>query len=477
MLCVFPVCRADVFLLFNLLKWIKQLGGCPGHTALIVADAGMEWDHCSALINAANESFDNSRVITNEQPVAGWIPGSNSLWRTAARYCQIAGVKRWLWLEPDAVPLKPDWAVELELRSNFFPNRYLACLYPSDFLGVGRTMMSGIAVYPTNAILDLPDNDNGAFDVQLSRTVSAVHTPLIQHFWGQPDLPPTFRAAKLPGSPKHVFTLEKLGPDAVVFHRNKDGTLIDLLRAQRGIEVTKPFLVVLPVCLKDVDLLLKCLAWMVQLDGQNRFDCLISHDPSLGPGWLSKVQEAAQRAFRHVTIYEYPRPLRESWPEACNTAFQHAAQHIQQVYKLPWLWFEADCVPLQPNWLDTLWLEYQQCGKPIMGPLIQGVGHMNGTGIYPADFPNISVGAMSAIHEAWDTAMTADIVGMVHDCSRLWCHRWGLVNGVLHPSQGAAPHFASRAAVVQWLPTSAVLYHRCKDGSLIDQLRAMRKLD
>lgn len=42
MLCVLPVCRADVFLLFNLLKWIKQLGGCAGQRALIVADAGLD---------------------------------------------------------------------------------------------------------------------------------------------------------------------------------------------------------------------------------------------------------------------------------------------------------------------------------------------------------------------------------------------------------------------------------------------------
>ena len=481
-MCVFPVCRADIFLLFNLLKWIHQLGDCHGHRAIIVADAGLDWDYCVQAITLAEQSFDHAQLVTNPEPVAGWIPGSNSLFRAAATYCQTQRIPRWLWLEPDAVPLKPGWLDALDKAATENQARYLACVYLCGQGNLPQTMMSGIAVYPANTLDDLPPgNDREAFDVQLSRNVTehaGKHTPLIQNFWGQLGLPPTFRLTKRPADPKHFFTLDKLSPDAVLFHRSKDGTLIDLLRKNLGVPgdlAVKKLLVVLPVCLKDVDLLLKCLAWMTELDGQNQFPCLISHDTSLGSGWLYKITEAAKRAFSEVHENVYPRPFRETWPDACNVAFQSAARNAQTVHNRPWLFHEADCVPLKPNWLDSLWLEYQHCGKPIMGPVIQGAGHMNGTAIYPANFPTVSPDAMNASNSAWDTAMTADIVGQVHDCSRLFCHRWGMVNGSLHPSQGPAAHFSSPLSVQQWLPPDAVLFHRCKDGSLIDQLRAMRK--
>jgi hypothetical protein len=234
-------------------------------------------------------------------------------------------------------------------------------------------------------------------------------------------------------------------------------------------------LVVLPVCSKDSDLMLKCLGWIAQLDGQNPFDCLIAHDSTLGPVRLAPLRAAASRAFRTVQEFTYPRPVRESHPDAANHAFACTARHIAQVLHRPWLWFEADCVPLKPNWLPTLDLEYRNCGQPVMGPGVPDLGHFNGTSIYPADFPALSPRAMSVpLGQAFDTYMTPDLVNRSHDCSRLWCHAWGLVDGRLHPHTGPAPHFSSTLCVDQWLPPDAVIFHRCKDGSLIDQLRAKK---
>jgi hypothetical protein len=214
---------------------------------------------------------------------------------------------------------------------------------------------------------------------------------------------------------------------------------------------------------------------MVELDVQNPFDCLISSDPSLGPVWLLRLRDAAQHAFRKVYEFTYPRPIHETWPDACNVTFSSTAQHIQAELHRPWLWFEADCVPVKPNWLPSLWLEYQNCGQPVMGPVIPEAGHMNGTAIYPANFANLSPRAMCASDVSWDTSMTPDLVGRTHDCSRIFCHRWGMVNGTLHPSQGPPAHFSTPGSVDLWIPPDAVLFHRCKDGSLIDQLRAKKQ--
>jgi hypothetical protein len=476
MTCVLPVHGGDIFLLFNLLRWIKQLGGCPGHSALIVADADLSWPQAKTAVALAGESFDHTEFITNGQAVTGWIAGSNSLWLTAAKHCSTQNIDGWLWLEPDAVPLRAGWLDALEKAYAGTVSDFLACRYSCNRVDCPATMMSGIAVYPDTAFAFFKPVAE-TFDIQLSRTAIdfVEHTPLIQQVWGQQGLPPTFRFTKT-GTPRHAFTLAKFDPEAVLFHRNKDGTLIELLRDQAGLSAPPPLLVVLPVCVKDADLMLKCLDWMVELDGQNQFDCLLSHDPSLGPAWMSRLRAAAQRAFRHVHEFVYPRPVRENWPDAANIAFQSTALHIQAACHQPWFWFEADCVPLQPNWLSSLWLEYRNCGHPIMGPVVPGMGHMNGTAIYPANFANSAPHAMAAGYgTAFDSDMTPDLVGRTHDCSRSFCARWGMVNGTLHPSAGPAPHFSSPQSLAQWVPPGAVLFHRCKDGSLIDQLRAKKR--
>ena len=476
MTCVLPVFAGDVFLLFNLLTWIKQLGGCRGHDALIVADAATPFNHCLTAAKLAADSFDSVQIITNGTSVPGWVPGSNSLFFAACEYCRNNPAPHWLWLEPDCVPLKPGWLDALNQAYLDSRKPFMAAHYPCSQAGLPSTMITGIGVYPGSTAAFYAIGPQ-AFDIQLSRTLRLADvedTKLIQHFWGLPGLPPTFRADPA-YAPLHAFTLDKLDPRAVLFHRQKDGTLLDLLRRRAGIVPPPPLVVVLPVCPKDVDLMIKCLEWAIVLDGRNQFDCLIAHDPSLNGTALDRIRSVAARAFKQVLEFSYPRPPRETWPDACNIAFQSTAQHMQAVHHRPWLWFEADCVPLKPDWLPMLWQEYQFAGQPIMGPVIEGCGHMNGTGIYPANFATLSPRAMSAGELAWDTSMTPDLVGKTHDCSRLWCHRWGNVNGQLHQSQGPPPHFPNVESVRLWIPPEAVLFHRCKDGSLIDQLRAKKR--
>ena len=478
MLCVLPVHEGDVFLLLNLLRWIKELGGCPCHAALIVADAALPWNHAQTAITLASDSFDSVQFITNGEPVDGWIPGSNSLWTSAAAYCSKQEIDGWLWLEPDAVPLRAGWLNALEKAWEGTVSDFLACRYSCDQsqTGVPREMMTGVAIYPSNALAFFRPVAE-AFDVQLSRNALGYveHTRLIQQVWGELGLAPTFRESAA-SAPRHGYTLDKLDPQAVLFHRNKDGSLIELLRARAKLPAPPALLVVLPVCNKDAALMVKCLEWCIDLDGRNPFDCVLSYDPTLAPHLLNQLKDVAGRAFRSVTEFIYPRPPREVAPDACNVTFQSTAHYIQAHLHRSWLWFEADCVPIKPNWLPTLWLEYRNCGFPVMGPVIPGMGHMNGTGIYPANFANLSPRAMCACNgQSWDTEMTPDLVGRTHDCMRTFCHRWGMVDGNLHPSAGVAPHFASALAVQQWVPPDAVLFHRCKDGSLITQLRAMKK--
>jgi hypothetical protein len=411
--------------------------------------------------------------------VPGWVPGSNSLWLTAAHHAQASNVNGWLWLEPDAVPLRKGWLDELERAYTNSGKEFVGCIYPCKQPGFPATMISGIGLYPEDAAIWYP-NTSEAFDVQFSRILNAHsgHTDLIQHFWGpRRDLPPTFRITKK-NAPIHAFTLEKLDPDAVIFHRQKSGTLIDLLRARAGMVAPVPLLVVLPACSKDAALMLKLLAWISELDGQNPFDCLLSYDSTVEGIALVQLRQAAGNAFRSVLEFSYNRPAREAPPDGPAHAFAATAQYIHSHLHRPWVWLEADCVPLKADWLPTLWLEYQNCGCPVMGPVIKAMGHVNGSPtFYPGNLPELSPRSVNVPHgQAWDTHMTGDLIGKVHDSARLCQHAWGIgADGMPSEHTGSPLQFSSPLAVKQWIRPEAVIFHRDKNFGLVDQLRKMRK--
>ena len=146
MILVIPFSRGDVDLATQLLEFIAQLGGTQQYSCLLVADAAVDWVKCSYALNIAEHVFKSASIICTDEPVIGWPQGANALWLTAAKHCKGRGVP-WLWLEPDAVPVKRGWLVAIDKCKG--PG-YFGQIYP--WQGGGLLVMSGIAVYPPNAI-------------------------------------------------------------------------------------------------------------------------------------------------------------------------------------------------------------------------------------------------------------------------------------------------------------------------------------
>jgi hypothetical protein len=129
-----------------LLEFIGQLGGCQEYSALIVVDAAVDWAKCVDALTLANRAFRDARIIATETPVTGWPAGANALWLKAAHHCKCAGTD-WLWLEPDAIPVKRGWLVAIDkMRKG---HRYFGHIYP--YREQVMKVMSGIAVYPPDA--------------------------------------------------------------------------------------------------------------------------------------------------------------------------------------------------------------------------------------------------------------------------------------------------------------------------------------
>lgn len=261
-------------------------------------------------------------------------------------------------------------------------------------------------------------------------------------------------------------------------------------------------LIVLPFCNKDAIAAVKNVAWMKELDGKTAFECMLSWPVGTQRGHIEKMRAAAQQVFSKVHEFEYPESELTTWPAGANWAWQQVARWIPMItnYKgnsypfekvlpagTPWLFLEPDAVPLKPGWMTTLFDEYKKGGKPFMGHIVQDMGHMNGVGIYPNNVSHFTKVALHAIHSAWDVMLKEETIELTHNANHLIQHCWGLASNDRPQHRGDDPVASFRDVSQMWRVLNAVkdewrergcpgiepnpvLFHRTKDGSLIDCL-------
>jgi hypothetical protein len=454
----------------TLLEFIGQLGGCQEYSALLVVDAAVDWAKCVDALTLANRAFRDARIITTESPVTGWPQGANALWIAAAKHCKTAGTS-FLWLEADSIPLKRGWLVAIDkMRKG---SRYFGHIYP--YREQVMQVMSGIAVYPPDAI-DLigpciEEQPAKAWDVSSAEAVipHATNTKLIHHFYGERDLAPTFVENRTSETTRNAFTLDQLPQEAVIYHRNKDGTLMELLRKKFNIITSDNFVVVLPFCMLDVLQLIKNLGWMKTLGTAKTHDCLLSFDRTTNGSAVRQVVTLAKEVFCNAQQTSYNVPHGTRFPQ--TAAWQHAARVMQKMDRA-WLWLEADAIPLKKQWLSVLQTIYDNCRMPFAGPMVQGAGHLNGTpSIFPANTPDLLPRTMSHTVNAFDVEYKDEMAGKVKDIGHIAVARWGIKNGLLNELEGEAPNFPPGSNhLINQIPKTAVVFHRDKSGSLIDRL-------
>lgn len=219
----------------------------------------------------------------------------------------------------------------------------------------------------------------------------------------------------------------------------------------------REFIVAIPFCTKDANLQLNNVRWMGDMGQPKTHDAILSFDEETPDDFVYMIWVAAFHAFKSVLFFEYPAPLNKSYPNAPNHAFKYLAYYIYQEIHRPWLFLEYDEIPVKPYWLIKLQDEYNRCGKPFMGNIVDGT-HMNGGGIYPPNYPEYSPAAMNCDGIAWDWEQRNDIMRHVHRANHLIDQRFN-------------ESFRTQADVERWISPSIVLYHSSKDVSLISRLR------
>lgn len=458
----------------NLMRWIAKLGCVEQYDLVICADAGTPFDQVITLKEIALKAFRAATPISTENATRGWPTGPNSNWTRAAKWAK-ENNRAFLFVEPDAIPLKASWLMELD--AVYGATKYLGHIYECRQPYMPERLMSGIAVYPPSAIDEiapLPLTPR-AWDVDGAEVMvsNGADTKLIRHLWGQENLPPVFVEAKDAGSPINALALDWLPQECVLFHRDRSHSLIKLLTRKYfpNEGASTKIVVVFPVCGKDIAQAIHHAKWLQSMNRKWNHKALIAYDYSAHVLHLNELKRLLDGCFEEVLTHVYPMPPIPAYPQCANWAWQSVAHRMSQ-QTCPWLFLEADAVVLKADWIEQLQAEYDKSAKSFMGVVVPHMGHLQGTAVYPANAAHRMPRAMSCGDgQAWDMVCREDIGDDRHDCSRLWHHVWTIMNDAPCPvGGGSLPSDITSEQARRWFPKEAVVTHRWKSHHLIDLL-------
>jgi len=226
LLIVVPSCADDAPIVERMMDWIYQLSGRQqqGHVLLAYAH-DLHAEMRLKLRICAELAFETvSEFQANAQWVDAVASGSvapktkvefiNNLWQQTARH--VAGHFRfpWLWLEPDCVPLTPDWMTKIADGYARQPRKFFGSHMKRKVNEAESLFLSRTSVYPV-----------GAFNEY-------------RKYIGSPPLEWTAAQFSIPRSTKtrliqqmaYDGEFSKVRPDAVLLHSDKSGRLIEHLR-------------------------------------------------------------------------------------------------------------------------------------------------------------------------------------------------------------------------------------------------------
>lgn len=234
-------------------------------------------------------------------------------------------------------------------------------------------------------------------------------------------------------------------------------------------------LCVIAYCAKDKDIAIRQAKWLSELGGLKHHDCLlVVHSDTDTAG----VIEIARATFNRVAAI----PVDDSAPPEnnaraaehryiylANKMWERAARHIALWEDgRPWFWLEPDAVPLVPDWLDEIKAEYEGSGKPfLLDRVVTPTSvHNSGVGVYPKDVMKFTLNLWKLAHEPFDVFFKDDFSPFTHHTMLIHDKFYAVWDD---PKSGE-PTFPD-ADSLKIIENGAVLFHRNKDGSLIQRLR------
>lgn len=223
-------------------------------------------------------------------------------------------------------------------------------------------------------------------------------------------------------------------------------------------------LVVFSFCHKDAELAAKQARWVKTLGGVGKHDAMIVCNKQVRTRKLEKpVLDDLSSVFNFVDVYTPHDEIEDGWPQSPNHMWVRTVQHVMNAKgNQPFLWMEADAVPICSSWLDDIEREFASCGKPFMGTEVSLPNipvHMSGIAVYYRT-PFVAPIFACVGNTAWDVALSPVILPHFHRTKRIQ-HDW-------------KPDSFKTMEDLKRINQETVIYHQCKDGSLIDLLEQTR---
>lgn len=225
-------------------------------------------------------------------------------------------------------------------------------------------------------------------------------------------------------------------------------------------------LCVIPVALTEIARARALLSWIDDLDPSlpnHRYLIVASSQVPIEDA--KELNAMAARLFADGTVIKQRETIESGWPMSANAMFRLAAKWIFDKNLAPFfLWLESDAIPMRSGWLDALESEYRRAGKPFCGTIYpHPVKHFNGVMIYPRNIRPYNEPMLNAHSKAWDL--------MRPDLTVRHGFETPLIQRLLSDPRTSTPMSFPDRQSVSVIRSECVLFHGCKDGSLVARLR------
>lgn len=224
-------------------------------------------------------------------------------------------------------------------------------------------------------------------------------------------------------------------------------------------------LIVFSVAQRELDRALDMLAWMGQLGSYKNHNMVILTSSQVSIEDTRNLAGFALELFGRVEAIHQREVNEEPWPANANAMFRTAVNYLtNKGNNEPFLWFEMDMIPILGGWLDAIEAEYRQVQKQFLGAFYdKPCPHINGGMVYPPDVARVNPAMVNATQKPFDLTRPDIVLQKAYRSSLI-------VRSLANPAGNVSHTFPDEASLSS-IPSPCVLFHGCKDGTLIARLR------
>jgi hypothetical protein len=225
LLTVIPTCSDDAPLAEKLLDWIHILNGKKPYGAVVLAFAADVHAEMRVKLKISAElAFHDVSEISIpaiQRETATKTDHINNAFKHVSKLIAANCRWAWLWLEPDCVPIMPDWLDLLNMSYNAQPKRYMGTFMKVMSESNPSLFMARVAVYSPTAAVDFGSKFCDSI-IPFERMSAGTNLAKCQK-------------TKLIQQTVYDGDESKIRSGVVLVHSDKSGTLIDSLR-QKGVK-------------------------------------------------------------------------------------------------------------------------------------------------------------------------------------------------------------------------------------------------